>query len=275
MSKGQYLLLGGAVALILLLSFMPTVVVDNDKEQVSNATEELQEDHAALPEQAVTELATERERFLAASDRSTKATALQSLITIFVKHNKFDSAAHYADSYASQYPSFENNLKAGDLYYEAFTYAISSEKATQMGQKARDYYEAVMQERPDTLDIQVKVGMTLITNENPMQGIFKIREVLEKDPKNRTALMHLGVLSINSQQWKKAEGRFTKVLEFYPDDEEALYYLGVVYAEQGHQEETLKLFNRLEEISKNGTILQAVKKYKDSIQNGEAKNAGE
>lgn len=277
MLKGQGLLLGGAIVMFVVLSMMPTGVVDNDKEQVAESPEmeKMQDDHSKLPDEVLKEIGLQREAFYKATDRTAKATALQGLVKPFVSNNKFDSAAKYADLYAIDYPSFESFLKAGDLYYEAFTYAISKEKAGQMAQKAQQHYNKVLEERPDTLDIKVKVGMTLIQPDNPMKGILMIREVLESDPKNRTALMHLGVLSISSGQLKKAEDRFSKMLEYYPDDEEALYYLGTVYAEQGRQEETLKLFNRLEEISENGIILQAVKKYKESIKHDEADHEGE
>lgn len=274
MSKGQVLLLIGALALVVGLAVMPTVVVDNDREQVTSDANASEDKHVSLSDEAIQQLDVLRQEFSGASTPSDKMLALDSLVSAFVTYQKYDSAAKYAEAYAKEYPSFQSNLKAGDLFYEAFNYAVSKDKAIAMGKKARGYYESLLEENPNELDLKVKMGVTLMTSENPMTGVLMIREVLEEDPSNRNALFQLGVLSIQSGQLEKAESRFEKLVELYPDDEEAMYYLAVVYAEDGHEQEASKLFDRLEEISKNGTILQAVKKYKESTVKKDSKGSG-
>ena len=55
-------------------------------------------------------------------------------------------------------------------------------------------------------------ALKLIESNNPMEGVFMLRKILEKDPKNKEALFHLGILSIQSKQYNKAIERFNQLL---------------------------------------------------------------
>ena len=74
-----------------------------------------------------------------------------------------------------------------------------------------------------------------------MQGIFKIREVAEQNPKNTEALFHLGKFSLDTNQDDKAKQRFLQILEVQPSDVRAKYYLGLTEQRLGNSAE----FNRL------------------------------
>jgi Flp pilus assembly protein TadD len=52
------------------------------------------------------------------------------------------------------------------------------------------------------------------------QGIFKLRDVLKKDPENVKALYHMGLLSIESGQFDKAIERFEKLILLRPENQE-------------------------------------------------------
>ena len=52
------------------------------------------------------------------------------------------------------------------------------------------------------------------------QGIFKLRDVLKKDPENIKALYHMGLLSIESGQFEKAIERFEKLILLRPENQE-------------------------------------------------------
>lgn len=267
MSKGQYVLLASALVLFVSLSFMSTRVVDNEKEQVSEDAEMPNETHTELSDEVLREVQNWKEIFYQSTSQASKLEVLEKLLGVYIKSNRFDSAAKYAEHYATDYPSLQTKLKAGDLYYEAFTFAILPKKSEAAGEKAREFYEAVLAEKPDSLNLKVKIGRTLILPQNPMGGIRMILNVLEEDPTNRSALYNLGLLAIQSNQLEKAEGRFKQILELYPEDEEGLFYLGVIYSESQRSADAVKLFDRLEEISENEAILQAVRKYRETMKN--------
>jgi hypothetical protein len=42
-------------------------------------------------------------------------------------------------------------MKAADLYYEAFTYALEDAKTKNMGEKARSLYQEILTKNPNNL----------------------------------------------------------------------------------------------------------------------------
>ena len=54
--------------------------------------------------------------------------ALDSLMDVFIQINKYDSAAFYAEKYAQSFSTVSHWQKAGDAYFEAFTFALIEQK---------------------------------------------------------------------------------------------------------------------------------------------------
>ena len=73
----------------------------------------------------------------------------------------------------------------------------------------------------------ISKAMDLIRGENPMEGIFMLREILEKDPKNKEALYNLGVLSIQTAQYQNAVNRFNQIIAIDSSDKRAYLQLGI------------------------------------------------
>ena len=73
------------------------------------------------------------------------------------------------------------------------------------------------------LDQKVQEAVAIIQSQegNPMEAIFKLREVVQEDPNHRDAQFYLGQFSMMSGQWEKAVERFQIVLTIRPDDEVA------------------------------------------------------
>ena len=60
----------------------------------------------------------------------------------------------------------------------------------------------------------------------------RIRKIAETNPDNTNASFTLGVFSIQTGQFEKAEARFTHVLDLQADNYEAMYYLAYARAQQ-------------------------------------------
>jgi Flp pilus assembly protein TadD len=99
--------------------------------------------------------------------------------------------------------------------------------------------------------------MTFTTSESPMQGIMKLREVIQKDPNHRLALFNLGVLSIRSNQYDKALERFLKLTQLDGSDWQNYLYLGICYKELGRKEEAIKALNMVKQNETNPQLLEA------------------
>ena len=95
-------------------------------------------------------------------------------------------------------------------------------------------------------------AMDLIRGENPMEGIFMLREILEKDPKNKEALYNLGVLSIQTAQYQNAVNRFNQIIAIDSSDKRAYLQLGISHY-------YLENFNLSDSVFKN------IKESKDSL----------
>ena len=98
----------------------------------------------------------------------------------------------------------------------------------------------------------ISTAMDLIRGENPMEGIFMLRKILEKDPKNKEALYNLGVLSIQTAQYQNAVNRFNQIIAIDSSDKRAYLQLGISHY-------YLENFNLSDSIFKN------IKESNDSL----------
>ncbi|MCU7551635.1 tetratricopeptide repeat protein [Chitinophagaceae bacterium LB-8] len=120
---------------------------------------------------------------------------------------------------------FLNNLRAEE------NPGLKNWKALQ----AKDLFERSLKVNPANDSSEIGLGAVYLYGGigSPMEGIQKIRQVADKDPKNIFALMTLGQASIVSGQLDKAIDRFEKVLQVQPQNLEALISLADVYERKG------------------------------------------
>lgn len=91
-------------------------------------------------------------------------------------------------------------------------------------------------------------------SDNPMQGILKIREVVEKDPGNVFGQMMLGLGSKKSGQYDKAIERFLNVLKVDPENLDAIFNLAESYDIHNEKANAIKWY---EEAKKRVAITEA------------------
>lgn len=93
---------------------------------------------------------------------------------------------------------------------------------------------------PKDENVKIELGLALVQSrvqENSMKGIFKLREVVEMNPRNTEAAFQLGQLSMETGQFDKAEARFRTVLEITPGFIPARYSLAVCLEQLGRPQE--------------------------------------
>ena len=75
----------------------------------------------------------------------------------------------------------------------------------------------------------------VLNGDQPMRGIMMLREVLDEDEANKSALLALGLFSIQSGQFEKAVERFTQVSysEISHTLSEDISFIGKSYYERG------------------------------------------
>ena len=295
MNKFVLLVVVLATALTVGLYTLPKVVVRNENRQLAQnsvvgrtgqasrsatadslnaaastgAVDPSQPDRSAIHEKPVSveetkRLETLRAGFMAASPAQKEAAA-EKLIATYRGMNRYDSAAHYADLLATAQPSERTLLRAGDAYFEAYTFSVDEQKTAKLGQKTRDFYQKVLNQNPNLLSAKANMAMTYVNTPTPMQGIMLLREVLQQEPTNELALFNLGLLSMRSNQYGRAVERFRQILVSNPSSRKAQFYLGISLAESGQKAEAKRVLAQVKEQEKDPQILAAIREYEDRL----------
>jgi len=263
MQKSFIVIIVIAVATIGGLFSLPKVVVDNDKKTLTQSVKEnaaatanrdknVKADAPVVAENHTESLNAEQQKVIsnlkeiyAKSTGKSKIASADVLISQFVKYTRYDSAAYYANELAKTEPSESNLMKAGGLYYEAFTYALESNKTVKMGELTRGIYQKVLDKNPNNLLAKTNMAMTYTATQTPMQGILMLRDVIAKEPDYEPALFSLGILSIRSNQFGKAVDRFKQILINNPSNLKAALNLGYCLAELDRKEEAQKILKQV------------------------------
>jgi len=275
MKKSHMLIIGIGLALIIGMYQLPKGNVSNktaseagganrDAASAPNQEAQKEEDQHVAPMSAnlQSKIANLKAQFKSQPNES----SLNKLIEAFRSGNRLDSAAYYAEQFANKYPNVANWGKAGQLYFEAQTYALSPQKGQVMGEKARTFFEKILSQDPNNLLIKSNLAMTYVDTPTPMKGITLLREVIEQDPTFVPALFDLGVLSIKSNQFGKAQERFTQILKLDPNNYKAALNLGYCLAQLEKEQEAVKILQKVERESKDPEEVKAAKELLAEMQ---------
>ncbi len=268
MRKAQIIAVALAAIAVGVLYSLPKVMVGNKDQKVENQagtqktaaqteTAHTQTFSAAQAE-AVKNLTNQ---YKLVADQEKKITFADSLANLYRQAMAFDSVAVYREAIAKLKPTEKNLLGAADACYDAFFFVTDAKKVSQYSEKARGYYQQVLDKNPKQLNAKAKMAMTYANSASPMQAIALLREVVAEDPKNEQALFNLGLLSIRSGQYDKAVDRFTEILKDNPANLQAKLYLGISYAETGDKVKARQLLQESKAGTQDVMILNAADEY--------------
>jgi tetratricopeptide (TPR) repeat protein len=249
---------------------LPKVVVDNEQEENADvigesSSPELAESHdRQLTENELAAVGNLKDGFNAELNPEKSANFADSLAGLFSSLNYLDSAAYYYGVAAEKEPSMGRWLKAGEAYFEAYSYAVELERQHQFGESARKFFNLALAQDASLYDAQAKVGLTYLPDQ-PMQAVLQLREVVENDPINILGLYNLGLLSIQSQQFDKAVERFEALVAAHPDHLEGQFYLAVSYFENGQRDEAKEQFERVKAMEADPEVLTSVDEYLEKL----------
>lgn len=266
MNKKQWLLIIAAIISVILIYSLPKIVIDNEKEEISESSESNKSVESAesdvhaseLDSSVIAALGQIKNELNDSEDNEKKSIFADSLAERYLKLRQFDSAIFYASMSLSLNEGGEGKKKLADIYYEAMTFSVDPEVADRLGNSARNIYEALLEEQPERIDLMNKVAMTYIVSDSPMKGITMLREVLEKDPDNEDAIFNLGVLSIQSGQYDKGVQRFSRLVQIDSSNIKAYYYLGMCLKETGKTEEAREVLNQALDIESNPEVTASI-----------------
>ncbi|RRB04839.1 tetratricopeptide repeat protein [Larkinella rosea] len=280
MNKSIFLVIGVGVLLTVGLYNLPNVVVRNEDQKLTSEgttdpakavrdsavlrTDRSDLHTASLSPERQKELNQLSSRFESADAKKKPVVGLE-LIQAYRKASRFDSAARVAEHLATLAPTEINVLRTGDLYYEAYGFAVDNQKLADLGKKTREFYQKALDSNPNLLAAKANMAMTYVTTDTPMKGIMLLRDVLKEDPTNELGLFNMGLLSMRSGQYNRAVERFQAILVSHPDNTKAQFYLAISLSEMGRKEEARKLLAKVKEREKDPTIQAAVKELEKNL----------
>ena len=278
MKKNFIILIVIAVALTGFLYSRPKVVVkdeakaNRDKVSETKSDEKHTDDDGHNHEETsqAPKLSAEQEKQIAGlkqklTSASDKNPLYEQIAQVFINANRYDSAAVYAEKIALTNPTTENWMRAGDIYYQAFTLSLRQENVNNYAEKTRVCYQKVLEKNPRQLQAKTNLAMTYVQSDSPMQAIMMLREVITEEPNFEPALMNLGVLSMQSGQYDKAADRFKQVIRINPKNVNALLGLGYSLIELKQKSQAKIIFEDLKKNVKEPTLLEEVNKALESL----------
>lgn len=144
--------------------------------------------------------------------------------------------------YEAEAARLENSEKtltfAAHLFLDNLQQEQNPRLVTWGAMQAKDLFERSLKINPDNDSAKVGLGAVYLfgnISTNPMEGISKIREVVEKDSTNIYAQLTLAKGSILSGQTDKAIGRLQTVNRLQPENLEAILMLAEVYERNGEK----------------------------------------
>lgn len=191
------------------------------------------------PEAANLSLDSLRDALNASTAPADRAVLYKAMVEMYKGDGRLDIAAVYAGALADEQPEVGNLLVAGALFrnagfldhlqHDSTLFARFSDEALRHLRRAETL-------EPKNENVLLELGLAMVESrrgEMSMEGILKIRTVTELNPQNVEALYRLGIFSMDTKQYDKAEQRFRQVLELEPGNVNAKFLLALACKELG------------------------------------------
>ncbi len=271
MLRTRIILVIVSIVAIALLFLLPKAVVENDSQLESGVTSDsvtvkkTTDPHNTSSKEIAIKINNLKARYLSGSRNEKNVIFADSLANLYREAGKFDSAAWFAEEAATFFNTKEAFLKAGNNYYDAFTFAMEAEKQKALAEKTRSFFAKVLEAEPKNLEVKTKMAMTYISSTSPMQGIMMLREVLTEDPENELALFNMGMLSIQSRQFDRAIERLEQLIAVNPKHIQGQLLLGVAYMNSGDKAKAKAQFEKVKQLDSDPSVQATADSYLNDL----------
>lgn len=160
--------------------------------------------------------------------------------------------------YTSEAAKLENSEKSLTFAAHLFLGNLQTESEPGMqnwlATNAKVLFEKAVIINPNNDSTKIGLGACYIfgnVSDNPMEGISKIREVVQRDPENVFAHMMLGLGGVKSGQLDKAIEHFKAVLTKQPENLEAALNLAETFDRHGDKADAIKWYREVKKMINN------------------------
>lgn len=220
-------------------------------------------------EERVKELPQPAQQHVAELEKDQKSKAgLENLIVLWDSLNNQLISAHYMAQYADLEPTEKNWFAAGSKFYTFASLSNDSIIMIEAAGKAKKAFEKVLSMNPENLDAQTALAAIYIqVDQDVMKGVGLLKDVVTKDSNNVQAIFTLGMLSIQSGQFDKAEERFEKLISIQPFNPEYYFYLGEAYAKAGKTQKAIKTYETCRTLLKDDAAKKEIESLINKLKN--------
>lgn len=279
MKKNQWFIAGIGILLITSLYFFGNTVppakknsaIRQQAETEINIDTILYHEKEQLSHEQVTWLATLEKSVIRGDIKDQRLDVLHQLAHFW------KDSAHVFEPYAwytAEAARLENSEKSLTFAAHLFLNNLRGDNNPQLikwkALQAKDLFERSLKINPQNDSSLVGLGASYIFGgiaDNPMEGIQKIMQVVEKDSNNVFAQTILGHGSVISGQYDRAISRFGKVLELDPENLEAIMMMAEVYERKGDKVSAIKWYKRAGELVRNPELKSELQRRIDELNN--------
>lgn len=210
-------------------------------------------------------------KLTSASSPKDKVAALDSLINEWDKLMRPFIAAHYSFEKSDILNTFAAWFETGNRFY-ALTSIIPQDKPEDRAmvfQQAAEAFEKALKLDPNNAEARTRLAACQVEGgPDPMQGILALRELVKEDSTNMEAQLNLGMFSLKSAQYDKAEKRFRTVIALDPAYKDGYWYMAGALEGLGKNTEAVKYYREYIKRNKENPAENAeIEKYIDKLIN--------
>ncbi len=210
-------------------------------------------------------------QYKSATSPKDKVVALDSLINEWDKLMRPFIAAHYSFEKSDILSTFASWFETGNRFF-ALSAIIPPDKPDDRAtvyQQAAEAYEHALKLNPTDVVTRTRLAVCQVEGSpDPMTGILSLRELVKEDSTNIEAQLNLGLFSLKSTQFDKAEKRFRNVIALDPSYKDGYWYLAGALEEQKKIDEAVKYYREyIKRNPENPAENEEIEKYIDKLIN--------
>ncbi len=201
----------------------------------------------------------------AAGTPQAKVSALDSLTVEWDKLMRPFIAAHYSFEKSDILNTFAAWFETGNRFF-ALSSIIPEDKQDDRAsvfQQAAEAYEKALKLNPNDAAARTRLAVCQVEGSpDPMTGILSLRGLVTEDSTNIEAQLNLGLFSLKSAQYDKAEKRFRTVIALDPDYKDGYWYMAGAMEGQNKPAEAVKYYRMyIQHNAGNDAENEEVEKY--------------
>ena len=209
---------------------------------------------------------------LSIENQLTKTKTVKDSIAIYRQLSKFwaDSAQRVAPYLYYTYSAalLENSEKSLTFAAQLLVDNLTTQEAPPaiqnwMAVNAKVLLEKALVINPNNDSATINLGACYLfgnISDNPMQGILKVKEIVDKNPQNVYGNLILGLGGKKSAQYPKAIERFIAVLKLQPSNLEAMINLAECYELSNQNEAAIEWYNKVKKLVNRPEAIEAIDK---------------